>query len=425
MTLAEPDSDGASIEIPWQSRPVQRAHSPGAEVSSPSRLLTPEFGVLMFGSTLYFGGTGILNALVPTYVVDELGGSEATAGTVMGSIAISSLLSRPFFGRVADRHGSRRILLMGTLLSVLSMAIMRLGPQTVATVVLSRLVLGAGMSAMFTGSTLLAVVLAPPMRQGQAASLMLVSVHAGLGIGPILGLSILDRWNYDRVWVVVGVLAMLSAIVASQLGAHPGDPDAEPAPLIHRAALLPGIVTFFGVFAFNGFLTFASLYGREVGVQDIALLFTAASGTIVVVRLLAGHVPDRIGPIRAGTGALLLTFFATLVLAFWQEPAGAFVGAILLAGGLSLQSPSFIPLAIADVPDRERGSAMATFTGFYDIAGAIIGPLLGLIVAGVSYQAAFLFTGAMALVSLTLLRLLIAPRRQRSVAHGPRAVVTP
>ena len=410
---------------PWQCRLVQHAHSPGSDVAAAHRLLTPEFGVLMVASVLYFGGTGILNALVPTFVVDELGGSEATAGAVMGSIAITSLLSRPFFGRMADRHGSRRILLIGTLLSVLSMAIMRLGPESVATVVFSRLVLGSGMSAMFTGSTLLAVVLAPPMRQGQAASLMLVSVHAGLGIGPILGLRILDRWSYDRVWVVVGVLSLLSAVVVSRLGSHPGDPDADPAPLIHRAALVPGVVTFFGVFAFNGFLTFASLYGREIGVQDIALLFTAASGTIVVVRLLAGHVPDRIGPIRAGTGALLLTFVATLVLAFWQEPAGAFAGAILLACGLSLQSPSFIPLAIAGVPDRERGSAMATFTAFYDIAGAVIGPLLGLIVAGVSYQAAFLFSGMMAVVSLALLRLLVAPTWRASQPATMPVVMRP
>jgi len=385
--------------------------------------MSREFGVLMGGSMLYFGGTGILNALVPTYVVDELGGTEATAGTVMGSIAITALLSRPLFGRIADRHGSRRILLIGTMLTIASMAIIRLGPHTVATVVVSRLVLGSGMAAMFTGSALLAVVSAPQGRQGQATSIMLVSVHAGLGTGPILGLWILDRWSYDRVWVAVGLASVLSAIVSTQLGAHPGDPDAAPAPLIHRAALLPGIVTFFGVFAFNGFLTFASLYGREVGIDDVALLFTAASGTIVVVRLVAGHVPDRIGPVRAGTGALVMTIGATVVLAFWQTPAGAFAGAVVLACGLSLQSPAFIPLALAGVPDRERGSAMATYTGFFDIAGAVVGPVIGLIVAGVSYRAAFLFTGGMAVVALVLLRVLVAPRWQASTPANGRVVV--
>ncbi len=387
--------------------------------------MSPEFAVLMVASVLYFGGAGILNALVPTFVVDELDGSEATAGIVMGSIAITSLLSRPFLGRAADRHGSRRILLFGAVITALSMTIVWLGPSSITTLVVSRLVLGVGMAAMFTGSALLAINLAPPARQGQAASLMLVSVHAGLGVGPILGLWIVDHWGYDKVWIAVGVASLLSAAVITRLHADPGDPDGEPAPLINRHAVLPGVVSFFGVFAFNGFLTFASLYGREVGVQEIALLFTAASGTIVVVRLFAGHIPDRIGPVRAGSGALLLTFLATLVLAFWQTPAGAFVGAIVLACGLSLQTPSFIPLAVANVPDRERGSAMATFTGFYDIAGAVVGPLIGLIVAGVSYQAAFLFTGAMALVAFALLRLVIAPGWNESRrSSASTAVVT-
>jgi MFS family permease len=53
---------------------------------------------------------------------------------------------------------------------------------------------------------------------------------------------------------------------------------------------------------------------------------------------------------------------------------------------------------------------MATFTAFYDIAGAIIGPMLGLIVAGVGYRAAFLTTAAMAAIGLVLLRLVVAPR---------------
>ncbi|MEM7323630.1 MAG: MFS transporter, partial [Actinomycetota bacterium] len=84
------------------------------------RLMTPEFRALTVASSIYFAGTGILNALMPTFVVDELGGTEATAGTVMGVLAISALLTRPFFGRMADQHGARRILLLGAAISALS-----------------------------------------------------------------------------------------------------------------------------------------------------------------------------------------------------------------------------------------------------------------------------------------------------------------
>lgn len=378
-------------------------------MSRDPRLLTGQFLLLMAGSSMFFGGFGVLNALVPPYVVDVLGGTEATAGLVMGSFAITSLLSRPYLGRVADRSGARRILLVGAAIAVVSLLMLRFAPETVPAVLASRLVLGVSGAAMFTGSALLALDLAPPSRHGQASSLMLVSVHVGLGIGPVAGLRIQEAWGYDEVWLTVAAASALGGIVLSFLRRTPSRHDHEPGPLINRSALLPGTVTFFGVVAFNGFLTFASLYGREVGVSDVALLFTVASGTIVLVRLTAGHVPDLIGPIRAGTGALLLTAVATVVLAFWPTPSGAFTGAVLLACGLSLQTPSFMPLAIAGVPEHERGSAMATFTGFYDLANATIGPLVGLIVAGAGYRTAFLVTGAMSFVSLALLRLVVAP----------------
>lgn len=383
--------------------------------------MTGQFAVLMAGGILFFFGFGILNATVPPYVVDVLGGSEATAGIVMGSFAITSLLSRPFVGRFADRYGARRILLIGSVIGLGSMLLLELGPQTVLTVVVSRLVLGVAGAALFTGTALLAIVLAPPGRQGQGASLMLVSVHGGLGLGPVLGIRVQESFGYGGVWATVAVTSGLAGAVMALLH-RPAQPEHHrPGPLVHRAALLPGTVTFFGVIAFNGFLTFASLYGRDVGVADVALLFTAASGTIVVVRLVAGHVPDLVGPIRAGTWALLVTVGATVTLALWQTPAGAYTGAVLLAAGISLQTPSFMPLAVAGVEAHERGSAMATFTAFFDIAGAVVGPMVGLIVAGAGYRTAFLVTGAMSLVALALLRLVLAPRWR--AAHEPASVV--
>lgn len=382
----------------------------------PPRLLTSEFLTLTVASSIYFAGTGILNALMPTFVVDEIGGTEATAGTVMGVLAISALLSRPFFGRMADQHGARRILLLGAAISALSMVVLLVLPPSLPAAILSRLVLGAGGAAMFTGAAVRSIELAPSDRRSQAASFILISVHVGLGLGPILGLRLLERFGYDEVWLAVLVLSVLGGAVTLLLTATPRRTEAQPAPLIHRNALLPGVVTLLGVVGFNGFITFASLYGREVGVRDVSLIFTVLSGSIVVVRLFGGRIPDVVGPIVAGSWALVVTIVATLVVAFWATPVGVFVGAILLSVGLSLQSPAFIPLAVSGVPDNERGSAMATFTGFYDIANALVGPVLGLIVAGVGYQAAFSFTAVTAAIALVILNVTVAPRWRQTAA---------
>ncbi|MEY2960157.1 MAG: hypothetical protein RLZZ01_2725, partial [Actinomycetota bacterium] len=100
---------------------------------------------------------------------------------------------------------------------------------------------------------------------------------------------------------------------------------------------------------------------------------------------------------------------------------------IAVAAGLSLQTPSFLPLAIAGVPDDERGSAMATFTAFYDLANAVIGPTIGLIVAGAGYRVAFSTTAVMSVVALVILRRNLAPVWQSrqvpaSVRSNPASV---
>jgi MFS family permease len=200
--------------------------------------------------------------------------------------------------------------------------------------------------------------------------------------------------------------------------------------LIHPDAVAPGSVSLLGIFAFNGFLMFLPLYSREVGMSDAGPVFATASATVVVVRVLFGRVPDLVGPLRTGAFALGLTMIAALVVAFWSTPAGLFAGAVLLACGLSLQSPSLIAIALDRVKPGERGSAMATFTGFFDVANTLVGPAFGMIVSGLDYRAAFVTSSLMAGAALVVLRTVVAPRwrasaRGRSRADGPGSATPP
>jgi len=371
--------------------------------------MSREFATLMVTASVYFLAMGAVNALLPKFVVDVLGGTEATAGFVMGSAAFSALSTRIWFGRTADRNGARRILVIGALLGAVAFALLA-ASTTLGLATASRLVLGASGAAMVTGSTMLGIQLAPVGRRSQAAALVLVSFHAGMGLGPMAAEWLLRTLSYPWVWGIAAIISLISGALAMLLSCRPGDPDAEPSPMIHRNALWPGVVTLFGVFVFNGYMTFLTLYAREIGMKDAGLAFLVASATMVVIRVAFGRVPDIIGPIRAGSAALVLSVIAAVVVAFWATPAGAVIGAGLIAAGLSLQSPSFIAIAVDGVSDRERGSAMATFTAFYDVAGAIVAPVLGLIVTASGYRSAFLTTAAASVVALVILHTIVAPR---------------
>ena len=76
-----------------QTNPPASVPSPPA----PDRLISREFAILMVTASVYFLATGAVNALLPKFVVDELGGTEATAGFVMGSAAFSALATRIWF----------------------------------------------------------------------------------------------------------------------------------------------------------------------------------------------------------------------------------------------------------------------------------------------------------------------------------------
>ena len=153
----------------------------------PERLLTRQFAILALSTSCFFLGVGSLNVLLPQFVVDDLGGSEATAGLAMGSMGISAIVTRVWFGRLADRRGARLIMMIGAALAAIASILLTL-TTSVAALVGTRLVYGAGQAAFFTGSTTLAVELAPAYRRSQAASYILIAVHVGMGLGPVLSL---------------------------------------------------------------------------------------------------------------------------------------------------------------------------------------------------------------------------------------------
>lgn len=373
------------------------------------RLLSREFLTLAAATMLYFVGMGASNPLMPKFVVEELGGTEATAGLVMGSFAVAALFTRVGFGRLGDRRGARRLLVIGCVTSTLGLLLL-LVADTVPLAIASRLFMGTAQAASMTGSTVLAIDLAPESRRGEAASYILVAFHLGLGFGPVIGEAILNASSYDTVWLVLAALALVGAAVSMLLPHRPGDLGGPPSRWIHPSGLAPGVVAAFGVVGFVTFSTFVPLYGPEIGLQRIGFVFTVASLSIAAVRIVFASAPDRFGPVRTGSTALGLSAFGSVIVAMWSVPAGVFVAAAVLAGGMALQTPSLIPVVVEGIAPGERSSAMATFTMLMDVSIALTAPLIGLIVSGVGYRTAFLTSGATSLIALAVLGGRLAPR---------------
>ena len=379
----------------------------GSAVSSASKILTPEFLTLSVSASLFFGAMGALNPVLPKFISEELGGSTVVVGVAVGSFALISLCVRPTLGRLGDRHGARLLLVIGCLAGVVGMLALLLA-RSPAAAIAARLPHGFAQAAMMTGSTTLAMDLAPAHRRGEAASYILVAFHLGLALGPLLGETARARWGYDVVWVAAAVSMAAGAASAGFLPHRRRDRSGPPSGLLHPAGVVPGAIMGLGMMGFVAVSSFVALYAKEIGVERVAPVFLLNSMVIALVRITAGRLPDRLGPVRSTSVACGLAASGSLIVAIWHAPAGLYSGVALLSAGAALMTPSLVPVAVQNVPEHRRASALATFSMFMDVSVAITGPLFGLIASQVDYRGVFIAGATAAAGALVLVRTMLA-----------------
>ncbi|HEV7770676.1 MAG TPA: MFS transporter [Solirubrobacterales bacterium] len=355
---------------------------------------------------------GAVLPVLPRYVHGPLGGGDVEVGIVIGAYAITGLLLRPFAGRFADRRGRKPTVFVGSLL-VAAGGFLYLLPLGVGGLIAARLVLGAGEGTVFTAGSAWIVDLAPPDRRGRVIGLYGLSVWAGLSIGPLLGELIQHAGGYTPVWIFAGAVPLVGAVVALRVP-DPFRPLAhgERHPLLSRPAIRPGAALALGSIGYSAMASFVVLHLDARGVGHGAAVFGAFATMVVLTRLLAGNLPDRIGPARVATAAALVEAAGLATLALAPSLPVAIAGALAMGAAFSLLYPSLSLIVIDRVPESGRGAALGTFTAFFDAGVGFGAPLAGLAAALTNYEGAFLLGAAIAVGSAALIALTIAPRTQ-------------
>ncbi|MGB8908003.1 MAG: MFS transporter [Candidatus Cybelea sp.] len=165
---------------------------------------------------------------IPTVLVGAQGLSYVAAGFVAALGAFSFVAVIPFSGRALDRVGSRDVLLIGTILTELGLAIFALGFESLALALLSMIVAGAGFGALLGAPTRYIVTNETPAR-ARATAVGLLS--QALIVGQIIGSSLAGglfslapseiagyRHAYLAFCAVAFVALLLAATLKSQRG---------------------------------------------------------------------------------------------------------------------------------------------------------------------------------------------------------------
>jgi MFS family permease len=386
-------------------RSVKAGRGEMARTAARPTLFTRAFLTVAVAELAYFTADGVVLPALPRYVEGPLGGGDVQVGLVIGAFSVSAFFLRPWAGRVGDRSGRRILMVTGAALFAISVA-GYLVADSILMLAAMRLLTGAGEALFFVGALSANVDLAPPERRGEAFSFASLALYIGIGAGPFIGETVINRFGFRAAWLVAIGLALVA--VALSLRLPPLRPESaegsadRPHRLIHPAGLLPGLVLLAAILGMAGFLAFVPLYALDIGMGGAGLVLGLFAGIVVLIRSVGARIPDRIGASRATRIALALSAVGLTIMGLWRTPAGLVAGAVVLAVGVALFTPALFTVAVEGIPANERGAVMGTTSAFLDLAFGLGPATLGFVAAGIGRPGTFLAGGVAAVAGLVI-----------------------
>lgn len=346
------------------------------------RLLTAPFLWLMAAHFLQALGFSSM-ILLPRYL-DFLGATRTDIGAIMGAAAFGGLAVRPLVGWALDTVGRKPTLFAGTV--VMSSAMWLVGSIDAVDWLpyLVRILFGVGVGACFTGYFTMAADVIPDSRRTEGLALFGVSGLLPLAVNPLSdrsGVAPGDVGDFLP-WMGVAILCSILPLMAvpdrrSTTERPPFDVKAAFQALRARP-LLPvwlADLVFSGLVAV--FMAFAIVVAQDRGIPNPADVWFAYVAGAVSVRSLGAKLPEKIGLSRL-LGPVLLCYVASVALIAVADSQWTMGFAGLLAGlGHGYSFPILSAQTVTRAPDALRGSAMAVFTGLWDVTKIIAAPLCG------------------------------------------------
>lgn len=355
---------------------------------------------------------GVALPVLPLHVHDDLGFGTFVVGLVAGSQFAASLFSRVWAGSFADRHGSKRAVMVGLLgaatAGALYLASLAFSDPTISVAVLlvGRAVLGAAESFIITGGVSWGMRLVEAAHAGKVIAWIGTAMFLTLAMGGPLGTLLFSGQGFAAVaWlttlVPVAVLLLLSrapAVAPKRNGKSSFFGN------IARQVWLPGIAAALSSIGYCAILAFSSLHYAQQNWHPIWLAFSAFGAALIVARLTLGHLPDRRGGASTALAFVIVQALGLALIWLARGPVVATAGAALAGLGYSLVYPGLGVEAVRRIEPESRGLAMGLYTAFLDLAMGLGSPALGLVADAGGVGSVFLVSALTVLLAAGIAR---------------------
>jgi MFS family permease len=373
-------------------------------------------GVLFIVVLIDLLGFGMVIPTMPRYA-EALGAPEAWIGLLMTGYSLMQFFFAPVWGRLSDRVGRRRMMLLSIAMTAVAFLAFAVAP-TWGWLLAARLFAGAATANLSIARAYVADVTTPETR---AKGMGIIGASFGLGfiLGPFFGAVLTAKLGHAAPGYAAALLAAVNGVAAFFILPEPATHVAA----AHRprfSALrgemkVPGIrrvlvINLLAILAFSALeATFALLALDAFGLDQahVGYVFAYIGVLAVVVQGgLIGPLTRRFGERRLLLAGLVLQAAGFLVLPFTHSVAGLLWTLVPLSIGSGLTTPSLSALLSRMAHKDDQGGTLGIGESASAL-GRIVGPESGTwTYAHVGHAFPYVAGGALmavaAIVSMTL-----------------------
>lgn len=334
--------------------------------------------------------------------------SHAWTGVILSSYGFAQTVLRIPLGVLSDRVRSRKPFVVAGLFASTASALLLAFAESAPVLVLSRGLAGVAAATWVAFSVLFSSYFSPSDAT-RAISTITVFLNAGNTLGLFLGGRAAHFFGPSVAFALAAGAGMLGLILSRWIVDNFNGPSAKlTVAAFTRVAQNPVLILSSCLALVLQAVTFATIYGftpvyaESLGAtkESLANLALISSLPVIAGNYLAGkRLVPRIGDAATAAIGLVLLAVFTVAIPSTGTMASLYVTQAVAGFGRGIALPVLMGLAIKDLSDEVRATAMGVFQAVYGI-GMVLGPIVAGIVGELAdLDLSFVLMGAVALAA--------------------------
>lgn len=383
------------------------------------RLWNKSFILCLFNNLFLFTYYFALLAVLPIYIMKDLGGTIEQAGLALTLFLVSSIAIRPFSGLISQKLG-KKLTFRGSEFFFVLFALSYLWIDSMWTLLLVRFLHGFWFSILTTVTVPVANDFIPLHRKGEGMGYFVMSTNLGVVIGPLIALTVIQFASFNTLFALLSVLMAVGFIFCLMLKIPEQQSEVKQIEekntkltlhdIIETKVIPVGLVALLTALTYSSILSFITAYSESKNLFEYAsIFFIVFAVSMIVVRPFVGKMFDRKGPSAVMYPSFIFFAIGMVLVSFVNNQWTLWLSAVFIGIGYGTLFPCLQTVAIQTVSKNRMGHAISTFFTLFDIGLAVGSIIMGIFISWMGFQNTFLLCSVIIVLTLLVYKATVAP----------------